>query len=70
VEFESDGQRGAKAKMRRILLDDARAKQGGVDAKAGRTKAEGVAVQQQGNATQAELDALRVEQLSLSQRKG
>ena len=70
VDFESDGQRGAKAKMRRILLDDARAKQGGVEAKAGRTKAEGVAVQQQGNATQAELDALRVEQLSLSQRKG
>lgn len=70
VRFESDGQRGAQATMQRVLLDEARARQGGVDAKVGRTQAEGVELQQRGGATEAELDALQLHQLRLSQRKG
>ncbi|MFM2248755.1 MAG: hypothetical protein RL071_4830 [Pseudomonadota bacterium] len=70
VKFESDGQTGQKAAMQRILLNSARAQQGGVSATAGKTSASGVRVEAGGGKTKAELDALQLQGLQVQQRKG
>jgi hypothetical protein len=56
--------------MQRILLNSARAQQGGVSATAGKTSASGVRVEAGGGKTKAELDALQLQGLQVQQRKG